>query len=208
MTDGTEVGTHVRVRIAALGLLLGAVFHLAAPAAQAQEEQQIDASKPTNFYPLLGNNIEYNSRETGGDRWGYRAELIYPPSDRWLFLAELPLLYNTDTEEFGLGDSRLRGFWLPYKDYDKFFGAFGPSVDVTMPTGSFEDGLGSSAWSVALGATGALMLADWIQTFPIVSYLYSGKPTTDLIPEDQKKERHGITIQAVTPIVFSEKFFM
>jgi hypothetical protein len=173
----------------------------------AQEEPEIDASKPTNFYPLLGNNLEYNARESGGDLWGYRAEFIYPPSEALLFLAELPLLYNTSTEKFGLGDSRLRAFWLPYKNYDNFFGAFGPSLDLTMPTGSFEDGLGSSAWTASLGVTGALMLADWIQTFPIVSYQYTGQPTTDLIPDEFKSEQHGITIQSITPIVFSEKLF-
>ena len=186
--------------------LLAALAALMAQPALAQE-QEIDASKPTNFYPLLGNNLEYNSRETGGDIFGYRAELIYPPSEAHLFLFEAPLLYNEATDKFGLGDLRLRYFWLPYKNYDNFFGAFGPSIDIFAPTGRFEDGLGTSAWSLSLGATGALMFADWIQTFPIVSYLYTGKPTTDAIPEDRKQDRHGLTVQSITPIIFSEKLF-
>ena len=184
-------------------VLLVACCLLAGPASA----QEVDASKPTNFYPLLGNNLEYNARDAGGNLMGYRAELIYPPSQAHLFLFELPLLYNDTTEKFGVGDLRARYFWLPYKNYDNFFGAFGPSIDIFVPTGSFEDGLGSSSWSVSVGATGALMFADWIQTFPIASYLYTGKPTTDLIPEAQKQDRHGITVQSVTPIVFSEKFF-
>jgi len=171
------------------------------------QAQEVDASKPTNFYPTLTNNVEYNSKDSGSDVWGYRGEFVYPPSERWLFQAEVPLLYNTGTEKFGLSDVRVRAFWLPYKNYDNFFGAFGPSVDVFMPTGSFEDGLGTSSWSVSIGATGALMLADWIQTFPIVSYLYTGKPATDLIPESQKADRNGLTIQSITPVVFSDKLF-
>ena len=31
---------------------------------------------------------------------------------------------------------------------------------------------------------------------------------TDLIPESEKEARHGLSIQAITPIVFSPKFFV
>ena len=95
--------------------------------------QEIDASKPTNFYPLLDNSLEYNKRESGGNLFGYRAQLIYPPSEAHLFLFEAPLLYNTMTEKFGLGDLRARYFFLPYKNYDKLFGAFGPSSMFLCP---------------------------------------------------------------------------
>ena len=176
---------------------------LIAPLGQAQE---IDASKPTNFYPLLDNSIEYNSRETGGSLFGYRAQLIYPPSEAHLFLTEVPLLYNDKSGKFGLGDLRLRYFYLPYKNYDNFIGAFGPSIDIFAPTGSFEDGLGSSSWVLTPGVMGGLMLAEWIQAFVVVSYQYTGK-RTDAIPESQKKERSGITFQSITPVVFSDKFF-
>ena len=172
------------------------------------QDQPIDASKPTNFYPLLENNLEYNSRDTGGDLAGYRAQLIYPPSDKWLFLVEAPILYNTMSEKVGLGDLRTRVFWLPYKNYDNFFGAFGPSIDVFAPTGSFEDGLGTSAWSVTVGVTGAFMFADWIQAFPIASYQYTSEPTTDLIPQALKNDQHGINLQAITPVIFSDDFFV
>ena len=171
-------------------------------------QEEIDASKPTNFYTLLENNLEYNSRDNGGNIFGYRAQLIYPPSDEHLFLAEAPLLYNDQSEKFGLGDFRLRYFWLPYKDYSQFFGAFGPSIDIFAPTGSFEDGLGSSSWVVTPGVMGALMFAEWIQAFVVLSYQFTSKPTTDLIPEDQKKDRSGITIQSITPVVFSDDFFI
>ena len=45
---------------------------------------EIDASKPTNFYTLLDNSLEYNSRDMGGNLIGYRAQLIYPPSQEHL----------------------------------------------------------------------------------------------------------------------------
>lgn len=181
-----------------------AITWLATPA----HAQEIDASKPTNFYPLLDSSFEYNSRKMGGNLLGYRAQFIYPPSATHLILGEVPLLYNDSTEKFGLGDVRARYFFLPYRDYSQFFGAFGPSIDVFMPTGSFENGLGSKSWVVSPGVTAALMLAERIQAFPILSYSYTSKPDTDLIPEAEKKTRHGINLQAIVPIVFSPEAFV
>ncbi|AZQ63285.1 hypothetical protein EI427_13845 [Flammeovirga pectinis] len=172
------------------------------------QDEEIDASKPTNFYTQINNQLEYNSRKSGGNVMGYRAEIIYSPSEAHLILAEIPLMYNDQTEKFGLGDFRARYFYLPYKNYDKFFGAFGPSVDVFAPTGSFENGLGTSSWLVQPGVTAGLMIADWIQAFPILSYQYTSVPTADQIPTEFKEAQHGISFQVITPIIFSEKFFM
>lgn len=172
------------------------------------QESQPDASKPTNFYTTLYNHLEYDSRKSGGDVMGYRAEFLYAPSEAHLLLAELPVLFNNGTDKFGIGDFRARYFYLPYKNYDNFFGAFGPSVDIFAPTGNFENGLGSSSWLVQPGITVGLMAADWIQLFPILSYQYTSKPTTDLIPEAIKMEQHGLSFQIIAPIIFSEKFFM
>lgn len=183
--------------------LMGLTPVAAGPAAA----QQVDASKPTNFYPTLDNSLEYNKRDAGGNLAGYRAQVVYPPSEKHLFLFEAPLLYNSESEKFGLGDLRARYFFLPYKNYDKFLGAFGPSIDIFAPTGSYENGLGSSSWSFSPGVTVGLMFADWIQAFPIVSYVYASKPTTDLIPENQKRATHGLSVQVIIPVVFTQKFF-
>lgn len=169
--------------------------------------QEIDASKPTNFYSLLDNSLELTDSQ-GQQVLGYRGNVTYAPSGEHLVLAEFPLLYSDQTKRFGLGDLRARYFWLPYKDYSEFFGAFGPSVDVFMPTGRYEDGLGTSSWIVSPGVTVGLMAAEWIQFFPILSYQYVSKPTTELIPDDQKKARQGFTFQVVIPVVISPKFFV
>lgn len=172
------------------------------------QDAEIDASKPTNFYTQLYNHLEYDSRKSGGDVMGYRAEFMFAPSEAHLILAELPLLYHNGTDKFGIGDFRARYFYLPYKNYDKFIGAFGPSVDIYAPTGSYENGLGSSSWLIQPGVTVGLMAADWIQLFPILSYQYTSKPSSDAIPEAFRKEQHGISFQIIAPIIFSDKFFM
>lgn len=169
--------------------------------------QEIDASKPTNFYTQLDNSVEFAKSE-GQKIYGYRGNLTYAVSAANLLLAELPVLHNDRTGKTGLGDIRARYFWLPYKDYSQFVGAFGPSVDLFAPTGSFEDGLGTSSWIISPGVMVGLMAADWIQFFPILSYQYVSKPTTDAIPDSLKKSRSGMTFQVLIPIVFSPKFFM
>ena len=171
------------------------------------EETKIDASKPTNFYTLLDNTIE-NTFSPNQNVMGYRGKLMYAPSESHLILGELPLLYNDRTEKFGLGDIRVRYFYLPYKNYDKLFGAFGPSIDVFTPTGKFEDGLGSGRLTISPGLTAGIMVADWIQFFPILSYQYASKPVYDNVPEELNNSMHGITFQVITPIVFTDKFFM
>lgn len=171
------------------------------------EEQGIDTSKPTNFYSFVDNTVEYNS-QPNQNRYGYRGKLTWAPSEAHLVLGEIPVLYNDRTAKFGIGDIRARYFWLAYKDYSRLFGAFGPSVDVFIPTGSYEDGLGTSSWVVSPGVTGGLMVAEWIQFFPILSYQYVSEPTSNAIPESSKKERHGVTFQVITPVVFSPRFFM
>lgn len=172
-----------------------------------QEEVVIDASKPTNFYSYIDNTLEY-SNQPNQNLFGYRGNLTLAPSEAHLILAEIPLLYNDRTKKFGLGDIRARYFWLPYKNYDNFLGAFGPSVDIFAPTGSFENGLGSSSWVISPGVTIGLMAADWIQFFPILSYQYVSKPTADQIPEANKMDRSGLSFQVITPVVFSDALFM
>ena len=171
------------------------------------QDTEIDASKPTNFYSLLDNTLEWVSSPEM-NIYGYRGKLMIAPSEFHLILGELPLLYNDVSAKFGIGDIRARYFYLPYKNYEKFFGSFGPSIDIYVPSGSREDGLGTGRWTIAPGVTAGLMLADWIQFFPILSYQYSSKPVGSSVPEAMNKAMHGITFQLRTPVVFSPKFFM
>ena len=169
-------------------------------------EPDIDTSKPTNFYSFLDNTFEYSSQPTQ-NIMGYRGKITFAPSEAHLLLGDVPILYNDRTSKFGIGDIRARYFWLPYKNYDKFLGAFGPSLDVFFPTGSLENGLGSDRFLVSPGITIGLMAAEWIQFFPILSYQYGSDPVSDFGKEMGLSATHGITFQVITPIVFSNKLF-
>lgn len=171
------------------------------------QDKEIDASKPTNFYSMLDNTMEFSSQKNQ-NVFGYRGKVSLAPSEAHLILGEIPIMYNDRTSKFGLGDIRARYFYLPYKDYSKTIGAFGLSVDVFMPTGNFENGLGSGRWIVAPGVTAGIMAAEWVQFFPVLSYQYMSKPTYDNPTPEANNDVSGITFQVITPIVFSEKFFV
>jgi hypothetical protein len=172
-----------------------------------QEAPRIDASKPTNFYSYLNNSLEFISREKSGNLIGYRANITFSPSERHLILGEVPFQYNIQTEKFGLGDVRARYFYLPYKNYEKFVGAFGPSVDVIAPTGVATNGIGTGRWIIAPGLATAFMFSESFQVFPVLSYQYMSKPVyTDTLAVNNPI--HGITLQFIGVIAFSEKAFI
>jgi len=179
---------------------------IASISAFGQQEKVIDASKPTNFYNSVNHAFEYTSRPDGGNLLGYRANLVLAPSEKNLILGEIPVLYNTETKNFGLGDIRARYFYLPYKNYSKFFGAFGPSIDIIAPTGNLANGIGTGRWTVAPGIAMGLMFSEAIQVFPILSYQHMSKPVNS-DSSAANNEINGGSLQFVTVIVPSPKTF-
>jgi hypothetical protein len=173
-----------------------------------EDEEKIDASKPTNFYTQLDNTLETTSRKGGATTYGYRAKFSFAPNSSDLILAEVPLLYNDNTEKIGLGDIRVRYFHLFLKDYTKFFGAFGPSIDLIIPTGNFKNGLGADRWIISPGIAGGLMFSSKFQVFPILSYQYTSKPVSDANTNFEKEPFHGVTLQFISSIRVTPSSFM
>ncbi|MBN1199527.1 MAG: hypothetical protein JXA23_09265 [Bacteroidales bacterium] len=171
-----------------------------------QDDKPIDASKPTNFYSLVDNTLEFISRGEGGNLFGYRGKLVYAPSEAHLLLGELPVHYNDQTGKFGLGDIRIRYFWLPYKNYTRFVGAFGPSLDIIVPTGRIKNGLGTGRWFISPGISAGLMFNEYFQIFPVLSYQYMSKPGN---PEYALSDQafHGMSLQFIIALAISEKAF-
>jgi hypothetical protein len=184
-------------------LLLGSGYLL-----QAQDEKEIDASKPTNLYTRFNNNLEITTVKGKTTTMGYRANFSYAsPTEEHQLTVELPLLYNKGSEKFGIGDMRFRYFWVPYKNYEKKPGAFGLTVDVFTPTGKYENGLGNARWTIAPGVMAGFVFGKW-GAFPIISYQYSSKQSTDLISEEQKKALNGVTFQIYNSYVINAKNFI
>lgn len=186
---------------------LMAVCTLVALNVTAQDKKEIDASKPTNFYNSVNTALEYISRSEGGNQMGVRFNLVLAPSDRHLILGEIPLIYNDQSKGFGLGDVRARYFYLPYKNYSRFFGALGPSIDIIAPTGSASKGLGTGRWTIAPGIAMGLMFSEKVQVFPILSYNHMSRPVyTDDSPS--AAPINSASLQFVTVIVLTEKAYI
>jgi hypothetical protein len=80
--------------------------------AQEEEAKGKDNSKPTNVYSQVDNFLEFTRYEKY-NTFGYNPRLSYTPNEDNALILEVPLLYSTLTDKFGLSDIRLRYFYIP-----------------------------------------------------------------------------------------------
>ena len=190
------------------GILVTCFFLLNLFNASAQDSltARFDPSKPTNLYDRLSNNLEYNFLKNGSRTYGYRANLVLASRDqRNSVHIEIPLLYSTFSQKFGLSDIRLRYYWIPYKHYSRKPGAFGLLLDSYMPTGSLKNGLGRGRWIFAPGLSTAFVFGRF-STFPIISYLYSGEIRGSKTSSMGAGTLNGYMIQSICVYKFRKSY--
>lgn len=187
------------------------LFVLSSVVLNAQEsnrsKQDIDPTKPTNLYTQLNTSLEYQSGKNQ-NLFGIRTNIQYAFNPDNLLLAEVPLLYNDRTSKFGLGDMRLRYFTAVKRNISKSFIAIVPFADISLPTGSFENGLGTSIWSLAGGMVFGFILNKKLSIFPGLSYVHITEPSTDLIPDANKYSSNGIGLQFNASYVINKSTFL
>ncbi|APY08790.1 hypothetical protein BWZ20_10975 [Winogradskyella sp. J14-2] len=192
-----------------LSLIFLSVLAIKAQDDQANQSQQVDASNPTNFYTQVNTLFEYTTREDGTNLYGFRGNVIYTFNPDNLVLAEVPILYNDATNKFGLSDIRLRYFTVVKRVMTKEkFSVIAPFVDVTLPTGSFENGLGTSSLVASVGAIYGFAISKKVLMFPGLSAVHVTKPGTDLIPDELKASSTGFGAQANMSIRFNDRWFL
>lgn len=172
-----------------------------------QEKEEIDPSKPTNLYTQVNANLEYSAGKSN-NLYGIRANIQYAFNPDNLFLFEVPFLYNDATKKFWMYDMRARYFAVVSRNITQNFIAIAPFTDITAPTGKFENGLGTSVWSIAAGCVLGFVASQQIALFPGVSVIYITKPGTDLISDDLKKCSAGIGFQFNLSYKFSQSSFL
>lgn len=176
--------------------------------AQDSSIQHIDPSKPTNLYNRWSNNFEYNFLRNGKRTFGYRANLVWATTNQHHSAQmELPLLYATSSKKFGLGDIRFRYYWIPYRNYEKKPGAFGIVIDSYLPTGGYSEGLGRGRWIASAGISTAFVFGNF-STFPIISYLYSGKIATKGALVAGGQELIGYMFQTILVYRFNKRSYL
>lgn len=168
---------------------------------QSSETRQgeIDLSKPNNLYTQVNTVFEHQNG-TSQDLIRLRANIQYAFDPDNLVLAKVPLLYNLRTQIFGPSDIQSHYFSAVKRNITQKFIANAPFADVSFPTGSFENGLGTRASSLAGGVIfGA---SEQLSLFPRVSYVQVKKPTTDLISDVFNFVSNGIGLQFSASDVF------
>jgi hypothetical protein len=167
----------------------------------------IDPSRPTNLYTQVNALLEYQAGKTQ-NLIGIRANIQYAVNPDNLFMIEVPFLYNDRTSKFGLADMRVRYFNVVKRNISKSFIAIAPFADISLPTGSYQNGLGTSSWSLAAGAVFGFVASKKLSLFPGISYVHLTKPATGLIPEANKFTSNGLGLQFNASYKFNKSTFL
>lgn len=167
------------------------------------QEREVDASKPTNLYTQVNIQGEYSSLKSGTNLYGMRGNIQYTFNPDNLLMAEVPLLYNDTTNKFGLSDLRVRFFTVPKRNISKNIIAIAPFIDVTMPTGSFKNGLGGDVWSVGVGSVVGITLSKKVSLFPGISGVWVSEPN-----DYPGKSHFGVNIQSNASFILGKQTFL
>lgn len=177
--------------------------------AQKKKTKEVDASNPTNLYTQVNTLFEYTSLKDGTNLYGFRGNIQYSFNPNNLVLAEIPILYNDVTDAFGLSDIRIRYFSVVKRTMTKDkFSVIAPFLDITLPTGNFSDGLGSSSYVLSAGSVFGFAASKKVMLFPGLSVLHITKPQTNLISETDKFSSTGFLAQANMSISFNQNWFL
>jgi len=161
----------------------------------AEKNIEVDPSKMTNLYTQVNVLAEYTSKKDGTNLYGTRFNIQYAYNPDNLFLIEVPFLYNDKTKKSGVADMRIRYFNVIKRDITEKLIAIAPFIDVSLPTGSFSDGLGSSSTSVTTGLVFGYTISPKISLFPGIGYTHITKPHTNKIANSNKHNSDGISLQ-------------
>jgi hypothetical protein len=169
--------------------------------------KQIDPSKPSNLYTQVNGNLEFQS-SSSNNLYGLRVNVQYAFNPNNLFFLELPLLNNSKGSTSGLGDIRFRYFNVAKRNLSPKVIALAPFVDIGIPTGSYEKGLGSSSWSLAGGLVMGYVVSKQLALFPGISYVHVTKAQSKIIPDALKTNRNGIGLQFNASYSFNSSTFL
>lgn len=169
--------------------------------------KEIDPSKPTNLYTQINAVGEY-SHSSFQKLSGVRFNIQYAIDPDNLILAEIPVLSNSNSNTMGLADMRIRYFRAIKRNISPRFIAIAPFADISLPTGSYAKGLGSSQWSIGFGLVGGYIVSSKFAVFPGVGFVHLTKPSTNLISESAKYSSTGVSLQLNGSLSFSKSTFL
>jgi hypothetical protein len=172
-----------------------------------RQKKEIDPSKPTNLYTQVNANLDFRSG-ANQNMYGIKTNVQYAFNPNNLLMLELPLLYNDRTSYMGISDCRVRFFNAVKRNINKTIIAIAPFADITMPTGNYEKGLGTTSWTLSAGCVVGLRVTKKLSLFPGLSYIHITKPGTELIPDAYKFVSNGLGLQFNASYRFTKRTFL
>lgn len=169
-------------------------------------EKEIDASKPTNLYTQVNVLPEYQNIKNGSDLYGSRFNIQYAYNADNLFIIEVPFLHSMATKKTGLSDLRVRYFSAVKRNITPRLIALAPFLDITAPTGSVKNGLGTGSWSISAGAVIGYIVTARFAVFPGVGYVHLTKP--NYFADSVSFKSNGVGLQLNGSFSFSKRTFM
>jgi len=139
--------------------------------------EDIDPSNPTQLNTSINPIYEHQSFNAEGEP-SYHNDILKVEAQMsgpgMLLLAEVGYGKNSFTDKSNMVDSRFRFFHLPYSNETEgaLVNALGWSIDTFIPTGDYDEKLGSGAWTFSPGVITAHNFS-WGALYPNLMYQYT-----------------------------------
>lgn len=166
-----------------------------------------DTSRPTSLYSQIQISPQWERNSEGANLFGLKGNFSKAWSEnRHQVTGGIFRLYNDQTGKFGSGDGLIRYMGTLRNNADSAFGSLAGFLDVSIPTGNYDDGLGASRWAFSPGIMGNLTFNPKFELFPAISYTYATSPTAEAIADEDKTSSHDLTLGTTAVIKFDSWF--
>lgn len=126
---------------------------------------------------------------------------------------ELPILkahgdYNKENQKLGLGDIRLRSFYIMDKteDPDSIYQVFAVSLDTYLPTGSVNNALGNGMYKFVPSVAGAFKFNENFSIYPIFGYGFTANGKLNSSDYEKNKSK-GFYSEIIMSYKVTEKLY-
>ncbi len=188
---------------------------------QTTSKDETNPTDPTNIQFQITTGLEWTNLDDDlGDTYTFNVDSWIPLSKQDLFSVDVNLSMSNIQGEptfVGLGDTRIRYFHLIPVQNAGILQAVAPSLDMFIPTGDENKGLGGGSWIIAPNVIFALKFNDNITAYPLIRFVQSfsaveAQFVPDLgIPTEGGKNKEtdvtGINIELPTTFQFAEAWW-
>ncbi len=150
-----------------------------------------DPAIPTDLFTRYDSHFEASfDAETYlvGNIWS----IAFAFNNKYQVNANAPLAYSGKSNKFGLGDAELGFVSIPLLDSAAFLTALGYKLQVSIPTGSFNNNLGIGAFRVAPAIIANFKFSEKFYLLPEFIYFFTSKVLQSVPDLPSNSDQHGL----------------